>query len=130
MRQQRWSDADLLLSAAQELSSRRGAPNTIVVLNHGLVGLHRRDLESIAAITPAGWSARFAASPPFLRPALELHELLAAFGRDAPTAVEDALAVLEAYPRPLPEPLQEPIGRLVELAPEVCRARIAALLGP
>ncbi|MEM6926291.1 MAG: serine/threonine-protein kinase [Myxococcota bacterium] len=128
MREQRWGDADLLLSAAQELSSRRGTPATFIVLNHGLVALHRGDLASIPAITPPDWAERNAACPAYLRGLLELHQLLAALGEADTVAIEAALATLEARSEPLPVETIEPLGLLEPLVSPPLRQRIAVLV--
>jgi len=127
MREQRWGDADLLLSAAQELSCRRGSPATVIVLNHGLVALHRGDLASIPAITPEDWCTRIERSPPYLRGLLELHQLFVALGTGERAAIESALGVLEARSEKLAAVTAEPIARAATLAPDEYRRRIAAL---
>ncbi|MEO0604052.1 MAG: hypothetical protein AAF211_21625, partial [Myxococcota bacterium] len=128
MRERRWGDADLLLSAAQELSSRRGTPATHIVLNHGLVALHLGDLASVPAITPADWAARTASCPAYLRGLLELHQLLVALGQADGDAIEAAMATLERRSESLPVETIEPLRLLGRLAPPGLRARIASLV--
>lgn len=127
MRQGRWNEADLLLGSSQALYSRHGEPATIVVLNHGLVALNRGDLGSVPPITPPDWLERIATAPPYVRPAMELHQLFVALGERADEAVERSIGWLEAYD-PLPTPLHEPVGKLLPLVRGTLRVRLRSLI--
>ncbi|MEN0066958.1 MAG: serine/threonine-protein kinase [Myxococcota bacterium] len=130
MRERRWDDADHLLAAAQTLASRQGTPETTIVLNHGLVALHRGDLGSISTITPPDWPDRIAKSPPYIRGIMELHQLFVDLGLADEPAIETSFAVLEARASPLPSEAAEPIRNAAALAPSPYRARLLALAPP